>query len=96
MSQKQVMPKSEDISRSPEIYAIWTFDTEFPTRSQRTEADSQLSNQLLKTGGAAQLNEDHSRNRSHSRKCSIAPPRSSLDFLLSVRHPTMYTLHWDL
>ena len=28
---KQVMPKSEDLSRSLEIYAIWTFDTEFPT-----------------------------------------------------------------
>ena len=31
MSQKQVMPKSEDLSRSQEINAIWTFDTEFPT-----------------------------------------------------------------
>ena len=31
MSQKQVMPKSEDLSRSLEIDAIWTFDTEFPT-----------------------------------------------------------------
>ena len=31
MSQKQVMPKSEDLSRSLEINAIWTFDTEFPT-----------------------------------------------------------------
>ena len=31
MSQKQVMPKSEDISRSLEINAILTFDTEFPT-----------------------------------------------------------------
>ena len=31
MSQKQVMPKSEDLSRSIEINAIWTFDTEFPT-----------------------------------------------------------------
>ena len=30
MSQKQVMPKSEDPSRSLEINAIWTFDTEFP------------------------------------------------------------------
>ena len=30
MSQKQVMPKSEDLSRSLEINAIWTFDTEFP------------------------------------------------------------------
>ena len=28
---KQVMPKSEDLSRSLEINAIWTFDTEFPT-----------------------------------------------------------------
>ena len=28
---KQVMPKNEDLSRSPEINAIWTFDTEFPT-----------------------------------------------------------------
>ena len=28
---KQVMPKSEDQSRSLEINAIWTFDTEFPT-----------------------------------------------------------------
>ena len=28
---KQVMPKSEDLSRSVEINAIWTFDTEFPT-----------------------------------------------------------------
>ena len=27
---KQVMPKSEDLSRSLEINAIWTFDTEFP------------------------------------------------------------------
>ena len=31
MSQKQVMPKSEDLNRSLEINAIWTFDTEFPT-----------------------------------------------------------------
>ena len=31
MSQKQVMPKSEDLSRSLEINAIWTFDPEFPT-----------------------------------------------------------------
>ena len=31
MSQKQVMPKSEDLSRSLEINAIWTFDTEFTT-----------------------------------------------------------------
>ena len=31
MSQKQVMPKSEDLSRSLEINAIWTFGTEFPT-----------------------------------------------------------------
>ena len=31
MSQKQVMQKSEDRSRSLEINAIWTFDTEFPT-----------------------------------------------------------------
>ena len=31
MSQKQLMPKSEDLSRSLEINAIWTFDTEFPT-----------------------------------------------------------------
>ena len=31
MSQKQVMPKSEDLSRSLEINAIWTFNTEFPT-----------------------------------------------------------------
>ena len=31
MSQKQLMPKSEDLSRSLEIIAIWTFDTEFPT-----------------------------------------------------------------
>ena len=31
MSQKQVMPKSEDLSRSLEINAIWTFDMEFPT-----------------------------------------------------------------
>ena len=28
---KQVMLKSEDISRSLEINAIWTFDTKFPT-----------------------------------------------------------------
>ena len=28
---KQVMPKSEYLSRSLEINAIWTFDTEFPT-----------------------------------------------------------------
>ena len=28
---KQVMPKSEDLSRSLEINAISTFDTEFPT-----------------------------------------------------------------
>ena len=27
---EQVMPKSEDLSRSLEINAIWTFDTEFP------------------------------------------------------------------
>ena len=31
MSQKQAMPKSEDLSRSLEINAIWTFETEFPT-----------------------------------------------------------------
>ena len=31
MGQKQVMPKNENLSRSPEINAIWTFDTEFPT-----------------------------------------------------------------
>ena len=31
MSQKQVMPKSEDLRRSLEINAIWTFDTEIPT-----------------------------------------------------------------
>ena len=31
MSQKQVMPKSEDLSRSLEINAILAFDTEFPT-----------------------------------------------------------------
>ena len=31
MSQKQVMPKSEDLRRSLEKYAIWTFDTKFPT-----------------------------------------------------------------
>ena len=31
MSQKQVMPKSENQSRSLEINAMWTFDTEFPT-----------------------------------------------------------------
>ena len=30
---KQVMPKSEDLSRSLEINAIWTFDTEFSTIS---------------------------------------------------------------
>ena len=30
MSQKQVMSKSEDLSRSLEIIAIWTFDTEIP------------------------------------------------------------------
>ena len=28
---KQVMPKSEDLSRSLEINAIWTFNMEFPT-----------------------------------------------------------------
>ena len=28
---KQVMPKSEDLSRSLEIKPIWTFHTEFPT-----------------------------------------------------------------
>ena len=28
---KQAMPKSEYLSRSLEINAIWTFDTEFPT-----------------------------------------------------------------
>ena len=28
---KKVMPKSQDLSRSLEINAIWTFDTEFPT-----------------------------------------------------------------
>ena len=31
MIHKQVMPKSEGLSRSLEINAIWTFDTEFPT-----------------------------------------------------------------
>ena len=33
---KQVMPKSEDLSRSLEINAIWTFDTEFPTIYNKT------------------------------------------------------------
>ena len=28
---KEVMPKSEDLSRSLEKNAIWTFDAEFPT-----------------------------------------------------------------
>ena len=28
---KQLMPKSEYLSRSLEINANWTFDTEFPT-----------------------------------------------------------------
>ena len=28
---EHVMPKSEDLNRSQEINAIWTFDTEFPT-----------------------------------------------------------------
>ena len=28
---KLVIPKSEDLNRSLEINAIWTFDTEFPT-----------------------------------------------------------------
>ena len=28
---KQIMPQSGDLSRSLEINAIWTFDTEFPT-----------------------------------------------------------------
>ena len=36
MSQKQAMPKSEDLSRSLEINAIWTFDTEFPTIFNRS------------------------------------------------------------
>ena len=31
MSQKQLMPKIEDLSRSLEKNAIRTFDTEFPT-----------------------------------------------------------------
>ena len=31
MRQKQVMPKSEDLSMSLEINAIWTSDTEFST-----------------------------------------------------------------
>ena len=31
MSRKQVMPKSEDLSWSLEINAIWTFDSEFST-----------------------------------------------------------------
>ena len=33
---KQVMPKSEDPSRSLEINAIWTFDTEFPTNFNKS------------------------------------------------------------
>ena len=28
---KQLMPKSEDLSKSLEIKLTWTFDTEFPT-----------------------------------------------------------------
>ena len=28
---KEVMPKSQDLSRSLEIKLIWTFDMEFPT-----------------------------------------------------------------
>ena len=33
---KQVMPKSEDLSRSSEINLIWTFDTELPTFINKT------------------------------------------------------------
>ena len=40
MSQKQVMPKSEDLSRSLEINAIWTFDTEFPINTSVYLIDS--------------------------------------------------------
>ena len=33
---KQVMPKSQDLSRSLKIKALWTFDTKFPTISNKT------------------------------------------------------------
>ena len=33
---KQVMPKGEDLSRSLEINAILTFDTQFPTNSNKS------------------------------------------------------------
>ena len=36
MSQKQVMPKSEDLSRSLEVKLIWTFDAEFPIILNKT------------------------------------------------------------
>ena len=39
---KQVMPKSEDLSRSLEINAIWTFDTEYPTISKYAVKHRQL------------------------------------------------------
>ena len=33
---KEVMPKSQDLSRSLEIKLIWTFDMEFPTIFNKT------------------------------------------------------------
>ena len=33
---KQVKPNSQDLSRSQEIKAIWTLDTEFPTIFNKT------------------------------------------------------------
>ena len=46
---KQVMPKSEDPSRSLGINAIWTFDTEFPTIFKKIYAHILLSSLQLNT-----------------------------------------------
>ena len=47
MSQKQAMPKSEDLSRSLEINAIWTFDTEFTNIFNKIYDDGDLAISLI-------------------------------------------------
>ena len=46
---KQVMPKSEDLSRSLELKSIWTFDTDFPTIFPINHAHILLSSLQLNT-----------------------------------------------
>ena len=71
MSQKQVMPKSEDliISRSLEINAIWTFDTELFSINHAHILLSSL--QLNTDNGAKKL-------CSFSPRCAQKTPRCNM------------------